>query len=251
MRTPTDNLCELLPWDTGFFGCRIARVSGDSLDQPKAEAIEQWCAENSVAGLYFLARSDDPGTTLTAETHGYSLTDIRVTFERVLAPEMPVPVHHGSEAAVRPVHPDDLPILQDIARSSHERTRFSNDPHFAPERVRAFYARWLELECQGRAEKVFVAVSPNQDPVGYISCHRSGSSAEIGLVGVAPGYRGNGLGYKLVLSALSWFEGEHAKDVTVVTQGSNKAAQRLYQRCGFLTKSVQLWYHKWCPKTGR
>jgi len=30
-----------------------------------------------------------------------------------------------------------------------------------------------------------------------------------------------------------------------VTQGSNIAAQRLYQRSGFLPKSVQLWYHFW------
>ena len=33
----------------------------------------------------------------------------------------------------------------------------------------------------------------------------------------------------------------------VVTQGRNIAGQRLYQRCGFLTRSVELWYHKWYP----
>jgi hypothetical protein len=30
-----------------------------------------------------------------------------------------------------------------------------------------------------------------------------------------------------------------------VTQGRNLAAQRLYQRTGFLIRDLQLWYHKW------
>jgi hypothetical protein len=29
------------------------------------------------------------------------------------------------------------------------------------------------------------------------------------------------------------------------TTQRNYAAQRLYQRCGFLTGSIHLWYHKW------
>jgi len=33
--------------------------------------------------------------------------------------------------------------------------------------------------------------------------------------------------------------------VSVVTQGHNLAAQRLYQRCGFLTHSIKFYYHKW------
>jgi len=34
----------------------------------------------------------------------------------------------------------------------------------------------------------------------------------------------------------------------VVTQGRNLAAQRLYQRNGFVTASLQLWYHRWFPR---
>jgi hypothetical protein len=30
-----------------------------------------------------------------------------------------------------------------------------------------------------------------------------------------------------------------------VTQGKNIAAQRLYQKNGFLIRDLQLWYHKW------
>ncbi len=33
--------------------------------------------------------------------------------------------------------------------------------------------------------------------------------------------------------------------VNVVTQGKNIPAQRAYQRCGFITRSVELWFHKW------
>ena len=40
-----------------------------------------------------------------------------------------------------------------------------------------------------------------------------------------------------------------AQAVTVVTQGRNRAAQRLYQQCGFLSRDLQLWYHKWYPRS--
>jgi RimJ/RimL family protein N-acetyltransferase len=44
---------------------------------------------------------------------------------------------------------------------------------------------------------------------------------------------------------MSWFAGQDIKTVHVVTQGRNTRAQRLYQRCGFVTRSMELWYHRW------
>jgi GNAT superfamily N-acetyltransferase len=83
-------------------------------------------------------------------------------------------------------------------------------------------------------------------PVGYISCHLNESRAcRIGLVGVSAQARGQDVGKTLVFSALDWFLTQGAQEVLVVTQGRNYAAQRLYQCCGFLTQTVQLWYHKW------
>ena len=57
--------------------------------------------------------------------------------------------------------------------------------------------------------------------------------------------RGQGLGGTLVAGAVSWFAGEGLATVSVVTQARNVTSQRLYQRCGFVTRSVQLYYHKW------
>jgi len=124
-------LCELLPWDTEFFCCRIARVCGDTLKQEQAVQIDEWSRNNHIRGLYFLSRADDPATIQSAEQHGFGLVDIRVTLERGVMdshdstrPALP------TGASIRPVQPDDLPGLQAMARTELRGTRFYNDLHF-------------------------------------------------------------------------------------------------------------------------
>ena len=80
MNVPDSDLCNLLPWDTEFFRCRIARVCGDTLKKEQAAQIDEWSRSNHIQGLYFLSRADDPATIRTAEQHGFGLVDIRVTF---------------------------------------------------------------------------------------------------------------------------------------------------------------------------
>ena len=67
----------------------------------------------------------------------------------------------------------------------------------------------------------------------------------IGLIAVDASSQGSGLGGRLLVSALHYFRNHGMTSVTVVTQGRNLKSQRLYQRCGFLTQSVGLWYHHW------
>lgn len=244
------NPCELLPWDTRFFRYRIARVCGDVLKPERAAKIDEWSRRNRIRCLYFLSRADDPTTIGTAERYDFRLVDVRVTFERVLLPS-PSSAHSEMAAgvAIRPAQPDDLPGLQAIARTAHGATRFFNDSHFPRQSAEELYSTWVALETQGRAQAVLVAAAAAGRPVGYVSCHldparRDGS---IGLVGVGAAARGRGIGRSLVLAALEWFRTQGVGRVTVVTQGTNRAAQRLYQRCGFLSCDLQLWYHKWYP----
>ncbi len=250
MNAPKQAPCELLPWDTQFFGCRIARVCNDTLSEKSALQIDDWCRENRVRGLYFLARADDPITIQTAEQHGFGLTDIRVTLEDLMADSQTLARPALPKAArLRPVQTDDLPGLQAMARTGHEETRFFSDSHFPRLRVAELYSTWITLEVQGRAQIVFVAASTTNQPVGYISCHLGLTSREgqIGLVGVSPEVRGQGIGKSLVQGAMDWYRNQGAQRVIVVTQGKNRAAQRLYQQCGFRSQDLQLWYHKWYP----
>ena len=250
MSASASGSCELLPWDTEFFRCRIARICGDTLRPEQTASIDDWSRRNRIQCLYFLARADDPLTLQAAERCLFRLVDIRVTLEYRMArirdvthPEPPAGVD------IRSFQPGDLPGLQAMARVVHQGTRFCSDSHFPRERVEDLYATWLTLETQGRASTVLIAVSEDDQPLGYISCHWDSDrrTGQIGLVGVGPVEQGKGIGRKLVLAALDWFETQGTREVTVVTQGSNLTAQRLYQQCGFLSRDMRLWYHKWYP----
>jgi dTDP-4-amino-4,6-dideoxy-D-galactose acyltransferase len=239
--------CELLPWDTQFFGFRVARVRGGVLTPQRADAIEAWCTANAVVCLYFLARSDDAQTVAVAEGRGYHLADVRLTLERQLGSKSDVsdlksPISNG----IRPGRAEDFPQLRAIARGSHTDTRFFFDLRFPRPRAEALYETWVESSVNGFAEAVLVA-EHGGDIAGYLSCHLSqgADSGSIGLVAVAAGHQGQGVGKALVAAGCEWFASRGAKRISVVTQGRNIAAQRLYARCGFIARTVELYYHRW------
>jgi dTDP-4-amino-4,6-dideoxy-D-galactose acyltransferase len=250
MSAPNLVPCELLPWDTEFFHRRIGRVCADTLRPELAVQIDKWSQNNRIQGLYFLSRADDPVTLLTAGQRGFGLVDIRLTFERKVV-SLPDPACSDLPAgiSIRPAVPEDLAGLQTIARMAHTTTRFFNDPNFPRERVEHLYSTWIALEVQGRARIVLVAASAASQPLAYVSCHLEPRRKEgqIGLIGVSAEVRGKGVGKSLVLAAMDWFRTHEVREVTVVTQGNNRVAQRLYQQCGFLSHDLQLWYHKWYP----
>lgn len=229
---------QLLEWDSAFWGATIGRVVGDELTDERREAVDDWARENSVDCLYFLSRSNDPRTIEVAESAGFRLMDVRV--------ELTQPLELGeSIASIRGQRAADLPTLCVIARASHEVTRFFADPHFADEQCRKLYEVWIERSCEGWADAVLVADLDGR-PEGYVTCHLGdGSTSSIGLIAVSENLRLRGLGSDLVLGALGWCYEHGATALSVVTQGANVPAQRLFQRCGFRTASVGLWFHKW------
>jgi ribosomal protein S18 acetylase RimI-like enzyme len=194
--------------------------------------VDTWAERNRVVCLYFLA-ADEPGLAATAEAAGFRLVDVRVELGRGAA---------GDDAgAVRPARPEDEPELRRIARSNHPITRFYADPRFADERCDDLYETWIARSLEGWAEAVLVAEADGL-PAGYVSVHADGS---IGLIGVDPDARGRGLGRELVLGAVAWSRERGLREVSVVTQARNVPALRTFERCGFLTRDVGLWFHKW------
>lgn len=243
--TPETNLTPLasiLEWDSRFFGKTIARVTGPRLDPALASQIDAWAQANRVDCLYFLAAVDDPQTARAAEDAGYHLTDIRVTLEHRLAGPFTPP---GQYPQIRPAHPADIDALRAISRNNHRDSRFYYDGHFDREKCDELYAIWIEKSVRGSADQVLVWQEAGR-AVAYVTGKLlPDGSGSVDLVGVHPDWQGRGIGLKLTKQLLAWFHQQGAPRVTVVTQGRNIGAQVLYQRCGFVSLSTELWYHKW------
>lgn len=232
-------VCKPLAWDSEFFGRSIARVLPTRLTEGNLAEIWSCCSSQGIDCLYFLAEADDAATIHLAEKNGFHFIDVRVTLERPFKDALKL---NGNVHTIRPWQEQDLSALKAIAKVSHRDSRFYYDPTFPSYLCDEFYGAWIENSCHGYANQVLVAELGGQ-PAGYITCHLEDQKGSIGLIAVAANAQGSGLGPDLIHSALQWFAENGAKLVTVVTQGRNTRAQRVYQRCGFITQSVQLWYH--------
>lgn len=234
----TEPVCALLEWDSAFFGRRIARVNGHTLTPALLAQVDAFCHAEHIDGLYFLASASDDETTRLAERAGFALVDIRLTLDRPLqAQAMPPEAHPASMA--------DLPALQAIARGSFADSRFYHDPMIERAQADRLYETWIARSLEGYADVVLITRDA-RGPSGFITCKRLDAlSGDIGLVAVRQDCAGAGLGGVLTQAALAWFSAQGLQRAQVVTQGRNIAAQRLYQKWGFRTGAIALWYHRW------
>jgi len=230
----------VLDWDSAFWGFRVGRVVGEEMTPELAAVLDAWAEGETVSCLYFLAPADDHETVDAAQQARFRFVDVRLELSQRISPVDPT-------ARVRPYEHRDLGALRAIASTSHEITRFYADRHFPRARCSELYDTWIVRSCEeGFADGVLVADVEGR-AVGYVTCDfdEDARAGSIGLIAVADSERGAGLGDELVRGALAWMTDRGATEARVVTQGANVAAQRRFQRAGFRTSSVELWFHRW------
>ncbi len=238
-------MIDYLTWDSQFFDRRIGRLPHPPQTPAGWNAVDQSARIQALDCVYLLLDIADTSSITAAEASGFHLVDLRYTLSREI-PGNPIPASVlPAGAKLRQATQADSIPLQAIARQVHTDTRFFSDPHFDPARSAEMYAVWIASYLE---EVQFVSVWLAEllgEAVGYLTCRITGELGRIGLVGLAPQARGLGLGTALLAAGREWFAQQGASQVEVVTQGRNLPAQRLYQRGGFRSTRLQLWFHKW------
>jgi len=212
------------------------------------KTVLDWCREQAIECLYFLAESNDPRTVWLAQEHNFRLVEIRFTLERSLKDWNPETRPRAAEddVLIRDAQPADIPALQEIASTSYVDSRYYFDKNFLEESWKSYYATWVKKSCSGGADLALAAVK-NGEAIGYITglVDQTTHQGIYELTGVRESERRSGVGQELFRSGLDWYVRHNVPSIWVATQGRNVTTQRMIQRHGFLTKSCQLYYHKW------
>lgn len=216
-------LAHINVWDSEFFGFKIAHTT-DPMMRREAESV------------WTLIDASDIDRTRSFEDRGFRHADIRVTLER--SDETRWEPFHD----IGPAVPIDTEPLAKLARHAHRDSRYYN-VDYPSERCDDLYETWMRNSLDGWADSVLTS-GDEGDPTGYITLHIDGDTAKVGLCAVRPDMRGQELGRSLVHAAIDRALLGGADKMTVVTQGANIAALRLYEGCGFKTSSVEIWMHR-------
>jgi dTDP-4-amino-4,6-dideoxy-D-galactose acyltransferase len=236
--------CQVLPWDSDFFGFRIARLQTAAPSEDDLAAALCWCRASSVRCLYFLCGAEAIASAQLACQSGFDPVDIRISLVRQ-APGEPLVGKNRSKAVTRGATEDDLPALVDLAARSFSESRFYADRRFPRQRVDALYRRWIERDLRSVGRKAFLAEIDGLFAGFASGSIEAGGEGQISLVAVHETARGQGVGPMLIERLLRFFHEQAATRVLVATQGRNTRAIGLYESCGFRTASVELWFHRW------
>ena len=242
-----NSLCEYLPWDSHLFDIRIARIKKCFLNNREIKQCIRWCRENKITCVYYLVDPARVNSIHLAESSGFHLVDIRVTLETdiLASPYINMPLKE-TMPLVREANRNDIVEIKKIAKENHFDTRFFKDKRFPRDKSAELYELWIEKGFKNVHGIVLVA-KIKKKTAGYIVLDISENhTGKIELVGVNNKFRDRGIGGALVCAALRWFNINGAKRATVVTQGTNISALRLYSKWGFLPHETQCWYHLWC-----
>jgi len=75
------DFCQVLDWDSQFFGYRIGRITTDHLTPELISAIFDWSQDHKIDCLYFLADCGDFPTINLAAKHAYHFVGVQLTMQ--------------------------------------------------------------------------------------------------------------------------------------------------------------------------
>lgn len=233
-----------LDWDSTWWRLEVAMLERLPRDAADVEELDEWCVTHGVDLLMALVPEEDTSTQRLLETPGSPALDSRIT----LVHDGPLPTESQlglDDITLRVSRIEDATALGDLAATSHRGSHFYEDPRLDDERCAELYRLWIEGQCRSAKEFVLVAEADGA-VVGYCSVvDLGGERASIGLVGVADHARRRGIGEALVGECLRRNVLAGATKMTVVTQGTNGSALRLYERLNFDSLRRERWIHRW------
>lgn len=228
-----------LEWDSEFFDFLVAKVDVQG-EIPDASVLRNKIAASGCR-LCYVFTHDAAGDAIAAAM-GAKLVDRRTLLRRALPSNgRSETVATDSDAAVS----GDLPRLRALALQSAQFSRFRTDPAMPADAWVRLYERWADNSLAGTMADAVLVARIDGNVVGMLTVGCRDGAGTIGLFAIDEAARGRGLGTALLERGSTWFAEHRCESVSVVTQGDNLAAQRVYKRAGYEVADVTGVHHLW------
>ncbi len=232
------SLISYLPWDSNFFGYRIAAINSNELNNELWGKIESICNAEGIDLLYFECEVTDRESILTAESADFNLVDTRLLFsKRILRGS-------GISPIVRKARDSDASALSEMSATMYTNSRFYFDKHIPDDKCDELYRQWIINSLHGYEDIVLLA-EVNNSVAGFVSGKYNAPVGDIGLIGVDARFVGQGIGSNLLKSVEYNFKLNGITTSRVLTQARNIPAQRLYGKNNYKIERITNYYHKW------
>ncbi len=239
------SLINLSVLDEQRFGMRSARAN--DVTRQNIEEVLAFCRENSVKFLIARVDVNQLDAVQAMERHGFLLMDTLVyyTFKlsKSISEDLP------SNYDVRPMHDDEADVIKQIAMESFKNYygHYHADPRIDKAKADEVYVDWARNAAvsRGGTDEVLVA-SEGADTLGFATLRmNTPQQAEGVLFGVSPMAQGRGIYRSFIIRATEWAKIKGAMEITVSTQITNVAVQKVWARVGYEFDHAYYTFHKW------
>lgn len=218
-----------LDWDSRFFGYPVGKVIVDLASFSIRELRE--------SAINFRLVYVESGEKLVYDELKFG--DTKVTFAKA-------PDNFNYSDDIKEAQPSDLTHLKAVGLQSGEWSRFKLDTQFTDSQFRSLYHKWVESSIDKTIAYSSLTIRENGVAKGLLTLGESGrGESKIGLFAVSETSRGKGYGKRLLNAANNISFARNDTNLTVATQGKNKAACDVYRKSGFSVVNEVWIYNYW------
>lgn len=253
---PTAVFAEVLPWDTDFFGFKVARLNAMiPLSAPTYQVIPDMgiavdkliglCKNRGVQYLFAPVDARDVAVARALTRRGFEIIESRLYGHRELIDFDPIDRYD-----VRLAMENDVEALSDVAESVvNPYDRFHADPVMAGEPANRIMREWVRASiCDGFADGTMVPNVANPGAFLTIKDHQARWERWGKAIGQAPfgavhqSFRGWYI--KLISEICIYLREDGAEHFYMVSQATNNAVVRCWEKLGLRYGKNELIFRK-------
>jgi len=226
-------------WDSDFFNKAIYDLPVEQV----GELLSDDFTGMQEAIIQIKIPADQFALLDKVQSLGFKFVESEVDFSKKIVETRSVPGMINMAAL------EEIPAIMDLAVQAFSYSRF-RAPWFQPDDSARFYAQWAKNAVLKIHDDICLKIANKQDDemTGFVTGKRLEETViRIGLICVAPRYRGQKMGLQLLQAIEQWSLEQGADTIRVATQGSNLAACAFYISNGYTINAVNYWFYRGAP----